>query len=324
MRSAKELLLASKAYTSERRAISWWHFLSTLMAFAALIALTLLDLPWPVRLAASFVAGLVHVRLFVIYHDYQHGAILRGSRLAAAAMHVYGFFALNPPSLWNHGHNHHHKHNAKIIGAGLGSYPVMTTGNYNRASSRQRLAYAISRHPATIMLGYVTIFLYALCLRPFLRHPRKHWDGGVTLLLHAALAMALAAWRWDALVLSLLLPALVGSALGAYLFYAQHNYPAVKLREGADWSYADAALHSSSYIPMGRFMCWFTGNIGYHHVHHLNSRIPFYRLPEAMAGIPELQTPGVTALSPRDILQCLKLKLWDAEQDRLVPFPRVQ
>ena len=89
---------------------------------------------------------------------------------------------------------------------------------------------------------------------------------------------------------------------------------------GREWDYIFAALHSSSYIRMSRLMCWFTGNIGYHHVHHLNSKIPFYRLPEAMAAIKELQAPVTTSLRPRDIFACLRLKLWDPVTEQHVPW----
>ena len=81
-----------------------------------------------------------------------------------------------------------------------------------------------------------------------------------------------------------------------------------------------AALHSSSFIKMGPIMRWLTGNIGFHHVHHLNARIPFYRLPEAMAALDELQSPGSTSLWPRDVVSCFRLKLWDIKQERFVPF----
>ena len=118
-----------------------------------------------------------------------------------------------------------------------------------------------------------------------------------------------------------LLPLNVAFVTGAYLFYAQHNFEDVKLRGRHEWEFTRAALESSSYMPMGPAMRWFTANIGYHHVHHLNSRIPFYRLPEAMAAIPELQHPGETRLRPRDILACLALKLWDADAQQMVPFP---
>jgi len=125
------------------------------------------------------------------------------------------------------------------------------------------------------------------------------------------------------LFFAFLLPNLISHALGAYLFYAQHNFPTAHIQAREEWTFVRAALESSSYMQLGPVMRYFTGNIGYHHVHHLNHRIPFYRLPEAMAGIPELQNPrGMTSLAPRDVLACLRLKLWDPAAGRLVPFPR--
>jgi omega-6 fatty acid desaturase (delta-12 desaturase) len=108
--------------------------------------------------------------------------------------------------------------------------------------------------------------------------------------------------------------------LGSYLFYAQHNFPGVVFRNNVEWSYANAALESSSYMKMNPFMEWVTANIGYHHIHHLNSRIPFYRLPEAMANIPGLQHPKVTTLKPSDIIKCLRLKVWDPDKNKMIGF----
>jgi omega-6 fatty acid desaturase (delta-12 desaturase) len=113
------------------------------------------------------------------------------------------------------------------------------------------------------------------------------------------------------------LPHALAAAIGSYMFYAQHNYPDVTLRSRHEWNYTDAALHAASYMKMGPVMEYFSGNIGYHHVHHLNSSIPFYNLPAAMKAIPELQEPGETSLSPREILACLKLKLWDGDTQRM-------
>lgn len=112
--------------------------------------------------------------------------------------------------------------------------------------------------------------------------------------------------------------------LGAYLFFAQHNFPTVNYRINKDWNYADAALESSSYMKMNRFWRWVTANIGYHHVHHLNSRIPFYRLPEAMAAIPELQNAKITTLNPSDIISCLRLKVWDPEQNKMIGMSEIR
>jgi omega-6 fatty acid desaturase (delta-12 desaturase) len=122
------------------------------------------------------------------------------------------------------------------------------------------------------------------------------------------------------LLLTFIVPWMVGGALGAYLFYAQHNFPGVQFQDPGEWDYAFAALKSSSYMTMNPVLRWFTGNIGYHHVHHLNARIPFYRLPEAMAALEPLQSPATTSLHPLDIYRCLRLKLWDPRQKRMVSY----
>ena len=106
----------------------------------------------------------------------------------------------------------------------------------------------------------------------------------------------------------------------SYLFYAQHNFPGVVFRKNQDWNYADAALLSSSYMKMNPIMQWFTANIGFHHIHHLNAKIPFYRLPDVMKAIPELQNAKTTSLRLSDIKECLKLKVWDPELNKMVSF----
>ena len=118
--------------------------------------------------------------------------------------------------------------------------------------------------------------------------------------------------------MTLILPHFIATAIGSYLFYAQHNFPSVSFSDHSRWTYERAAFESSSFLVTGRIMAWFTANIGYHHLHHLNPRIPFYRLPEAVAGIPELQTPKTTSLRPAEILRCLRLKLWDPEANRMI------
>ena len=205
------------------------------------------------------------------------------------------------------------------FGASPGSFPLMTTAWYARAPRWKRLCYAASRHPLTIALGYFTVF-YAMGLRRLVSAPRRHVDVALALGLHVGLTWWLARAGWQPLVLVMGLPFGLAGALGAYLFYAQHNFPDMRLRHGKEWDYVFAALHSSSFIRMSRLMHWFTGNIGYHHVHHLNARIPFYRLPEAMAGIGALQSPSTTSLHPRDMIRCLRLKLWCPEEQRLVTF----
>ena len=322
MRSSKDLVLATRPYAQEQRWRSWWHLWSTVAILSGLSALARTELPWLVRVPIGIVAGLVLVRMFILYHDQQHGAILARSRVAAFVMQCFGLLFLNPPSVWKRSHDHHHHNNTKGFGQNVGSYPLMTTEAYAKASRWTRFKYLASRHPVLIFSGYLTVFFFGMTVVPFLANARRHFDAGVSLVIHFMLLGFMAYNEVDDLLLALILPFTVGSGLGAYLFYQQHNCPGVQVKAGAEWDYASAALYSSSYTRMSPLMHWFTGNIGYHHVHHLNSRIPFYRLPEAMAAIPELQSPTTISLRPRDVVACLRLKLWDAQRGELVPVPK--
>ena len=196
----------------------------------------------------------------------------------------------------------------------------MSTEEYAKASRGQRFHYAMTRHPLTFLLGYLTVFFWEMCLHAFLTNPRKNFDGAVAIVLHISVAVAMSFISFQALLLGMLMPMAIITCMGSYLFYAQHNFPGMIRRDGSDWDHVHAALQSSSFMQMGGIMHWFTGNIGYHHVHHLNAKIPFYRLPEAMGGIEELQSPTVTSLHPKDIVQCLRLKLWDPLANRLLTF----
>lgn len=319
MRTGRELLITSRRFAQENQWISWWHLCSTLTILVLLIFLAASSTQPVVRILASLLSGLVCVRMFIIFHDYQHGAILRKSKIAGAILWVYGILTLNPPSVWNRSHSHHHKHNSRNFGINVGSFPVMTKESFAEASTRERLFYLAARHPLTIVLGYLTVFVWGMSCRPFFQSPIKHIDAGIAILTQLGLLASL--WIYFGpltMLLVMTLPLFVASMVGAYLFYIQHNFPAAKLNTGSEWSHVDAALESSSFTEMGPLLHWFTGNIGFHHVHHMNALIPFYRLPEAMNALVELQTPGVTSFRLRDIKACLKLKLWDSVSGRFV------
>jgi omega-6 fatty acid desaturase (delta-12 desaturase) len=318
MRTGKNLILATRQFATDSTARSWLYVLSTGALLAGALGGTLGDLTFAGKLACSVLAGLLHLRFFVLYHDQQHHAILPRSWLAEGLMRVFGVLILSPSSVWRSSHNHHHSHNCQLRGSHIGSYPIMTRAAYRRARRGTRVKYLFMRHPLTILFGYVFVFLYGMCLYPGVTRPRRHFDGLLAFAGHLLLGGGLV-WGlgWQALLLTLVIPHFIASAIGSYLFYAQHNFPGVSLSDASGWAYEKAALESSSFMRMGPILAWFTANIGYHHVHHLNSRIPFYRLPEAVAAIPELQSPRTTSLHPREILRCLRLKVWDAETQRM-------
>jgi omega-6 fatty acid desaturase (delta-12 desaturase) len=319
MRSGKELILATKEFAKEDRKISWIHTISTLLLLVLLLAGALAEINLALRIVCSLLVSLLMVRMFIIYHDYLHSTILQKSPAAKVIMTFYGIFILSPPSIWKRSHNYHHKHNSKLFSASIGSFPVMTRKKYMTASRRERFEYLAVRHPLTIFFGYIFMFLYGMCLAPFLNDPKQHEDGVIAIIVHfCILTLVFLLGGWMALLFGIFIPFLFSSALGAYLFYAQHNFPGVVFSSNEDWSYYAAAMQSSSYMVMNPLMRWFTGNIGYHHIHHMNAHIPFYRLREVMQKIPEFQEAKRTSLSPSDIVKCLRLKLWDAERQRMI------
>jgi omega-6 fatty acid desaturase (delta-12 desaturase) len=232
---------------------------------------------------------------------------------------------ITPPSIWKRSHDHHHNNNAKLFSTSIGSFPLMTKKKFLETNKSERFQYLAVRHPLNMFFAYFTTFQFGMCMQSFLSSPRRHWDSLATLILHYTIAVLLIVFvGWETWFLLFFLPFFLSHMLGSYLFYAQHNFPDAIYYNNVDWNYSHAALESSSFMAMGRIGNWITANIGYHHVHHLNSRIPFYRLPEAMAHIPELQRVGKTTLHPSDILKCLRLKVWDPEANKMIGFDEME
>ena len=320
LRSLRELTEATLPFTVEDRRRSWAAVLST--GALTLLAVFVAALPFPLllRVPASLFAALLFVRMFVIYHDFEHGAILRDSAAAKAILSFFGLFILSAPSIWNRLHNYHHSHNCQFVTSGVGSFPVMSVPDYRAASPGIRLRYRLIRSPFMMVFAYLGIFLLGFCGKSLRDEPRRHRDSAAAILLHLGIVAVYAQFGWTTLLLGLMLPLTCAHAIGSYLFYAQHNFPEVRLHPREEWDYVYAAVYSSSFMDGNAFMHWFTGNIGYHNVHHLNSRIPFYLLPEAMAAIPELMATARTSLRIRDIRACLQLKLWDPRSARMVRY----
>ena len=309
----------TKPYARDSYWKSWWYILSTIFLLGLAAAGTLPLLPLILRMAFSVLTGLLLVRLFVIYHDHQHRAILPKSRLAAIFMRFLGICIICPNAVWRSSHDYHHSHNCKLRSAHIGSFPIMTREQYRQTPAGGRILYLFMRHPLTILFGYFTVFLFGMVILPFFSSPRKNFDSVPALLLHGAIATLLVIYfGWLGLVLILLLPFFIASALGSYLFYAQHNFPGVILKDKEGWTFEGAALESSSYLKTNPLMAWFTGNIGYHHIHHVNHLVPFYRLPELYRDISEFRQANTTSLHPLEVLRCLRLKVWCVETQRMV------
>ncbi|NDD31775.1 MAG: fatty acid desaturase, partial [Proteobacteria bacterium] len=185
VRTEKDLIIATRPFTEEDKGKSWAVTISSLLILAGLAAGAIASPWWLLRLAFSLVEGLTIVRVFCLFHDFQHGALLRQSKLAEAIHWVFGVSILVPPSVWRETHNYHHAHTAKIVGSHVGSYLMVTTEMWAKMSAKERSDYKLLRHPALIFFAYFTVFAIGMCLSPFRRNPSKNWDSLLALVVQA-------------------------------------------------------------------------------------------------------------------------------------------
>jgi len=273
------------------------------------------------KLIFSGLAGLLLLRCFVLYHDFLHGSILREQRWAEVWFRVFSVVYVTPKSVWKETHGYHHTHNSKIPSTHIGSYKLVTKTTWAKMSGPEKALYKWIRHPLNMVVGIFTVFFVGMVITPLLRSFEKNKDAALVLGMYLLLVVGVIYFLgFGVYFYAILLPQVVASAIGSYLFFVQHNFPTAHIQPLNEWSFAEAALHSSSFMTMHPVMHWFSANIGYHHIHHLNPKIPFYRLPEAMEAIPELAPQHITSFSWKDVKACFAVKLWDEKNKTMVGY----
>ncbi|MDQ6855230.1 MAG: fatty acid desaturase [Actinomycetota bacterium] len=270
--------------------------------------------------ALMVLAGGFLVRTFVVFHDCTHGSLFPSKRANRWVGRLAGLFVLSPFGRWRHDHAMHHASSGDLERRGVGDIVTLTVAEYRARSWRGRLAYRVVRNPLVMFgLGPIMAMIVGPRIatrsqRPRMRHSVLGTDA--VLLVVAAGLFWLA--DWEKLLLVWAPPAMLAGSVGIWLFYVQHQFEDAYWQDAADWSYADAALRGSSYLKLPRLLQFFTGNIGLHHVHHLNARIPNYNLQRAHDENPIFHE--VPTLSLLDGIQAVNLKLWDQHAGKLVTF----
>nr|WP_245428048.1 fatty acid desaturase [Roseiarcus fermentans] len=297
----------------------------TFAPFAALYAAMLVAVQHGLVLLAfaltPFAAGLL-VRLFMIQHDCGHGAFFPNKHANAWVGRAIGVLTMTPYDHWRRSHAIHHATSGNLDRRGIGDIDTLTVGEYFSRSWRGRLAYRLYRNPL-VMFGLGPAYLFLIENRlpiGFLRKGAMPWLSALSTNAGIALAAGLLIWGAGlAPVLIVHLPIVVlGATAGVWLFYVQHQFQGTTWERSAGWSQPEAALAGSSLYELPPPLDWFSANIGIHHVHHLSSGIPFYRLGTVLRDHPDLAKVG--RLSLRDSLGCVRLALWDEGKRRLVSF----
>lgn len=276
---------------------------------------------WLSLLLAVPAAGFL-VRLFMIQHDCGHGGFFRHRLANDWVGRVIGVVTLTPFSFWRRMHALHHASAGNLDRRGFGDVETLTVREYRGLSSWGKLRYRLYRHPL-VMFGLGPAYLFVLRHRLPFGLMRGGWEPWLsTMLTNLGIAAIVATLIWfigiKALLLVHLPIMLLAATIGVWLFYVQHQFEHTSWDENAEWDRHDAALHGSSYYDLPAVLRWFTANIGAHHIHHLCSRIPYYRLPRALRDYPELR--DISRLTLWESFRCVNLVLWDETERRLVSF----
>ncbi len=265
-------------------------------------------------------AGLL-LRLFMIQHDCGHGAFFGNRAADNWTGRLIGVLTFTPYDYWRHTHAVHHATAGNLDKRGLGDITTLTVAEYGLLPRWRRLGYRLYRHPLVLFcLGPAWIFLLQQRLPiGMMRAGVKPWLSALTNNLGIAVLTALLVWWLGFSVLLIQIPVLLlAGAGGIWLFYVQHQFEDTHWASGPEWDFQTAALRGSSHYHLPGVLRWLTANIGIHHIHHLSSKIPYYRLPEVLRDHPDLAP--VRKVTMIDSLRAVKLVLWDEARGRLVSF----
>ncbi|AOF89718.1 fatty acid desaturase [Sinorhizobium sp. RAC02] len=260
------------------------------------------------------------LRLFMLQHDCGHGSFFGRRSLDDWTGRVIGVLTLTPYDYWRRAHAEHHASAGNLDERGVGDITTLTVAEYAALTRCGRLGYRLYRHPLVMFgIGPAWLFLFKQRL-PFgmMKSGALPWIS--TMATNAVIVALAALLIWAVglvpfLLIHLPIVLLAGSA-GVWLFYVQHQFEDTHWSKPPEWTFQHAALHGASHYDLPGPLRWITGNIGMHHIHHLSSRVPFYRLPEVLRDHPELADLG--RITIRTSLSCVKLILWDEASQRLV------
>ncbi|WP_370148222.1 fatty acid desaturase [Exiguobacterium profundum] len=292
--------------------VSWF------LAYQLLSVSIFLTLPFTL-IAAGFV-----VRMFIIFHDCTHGSFFKNKKANAIVGTITWVLTLFPYEKWKREHAIHHASSGNLDKRGVGDIWVMTIEEYIEASKWTRLKYRLYRHPL-VMFGLGPLWLILVTSR-FNRKDARKKERHNTYLINISLVVRYSALiyliGWQAFLIVQGTTMFIAGVLGIWLFYVQHTFEDSYFEDEQEWDYVKAAIEGSSYYELPKVLQWVTGNIGFHHVHHLSPRVPNYHLEKAHTSTPPLQR--ATTIGLFSSLKSLRYKLYDANNKTFVTFREVR
>lgn len=301
---------------------SVWQLINTFIPYVALWVAMYFSLSvsyWLVLLLTIPAAGFL-IRLFIIFHDCGHGSFLQSKRANDTIGILIGILTFTPYYRWHHAHMIHHRTAGNLDKRGTGDVWTLTVEEYLKLSASKKRAYRIYRHPL-VMFGIGAGLMFFLSNR----FTRKHFEQKERMSVYITnLGLVLFAAGMSFLIgfkafLLIQLPVMyIAATAGVFLFYVQHQFPDVRWVREEEWDYKTIALSGSSFLKLPKILQFFSGNIGFHHIHHLSSKIPNYKLEKCHKENDLFR--DIKPVTFAESFSCLKLRLWNEEKQRLVSF----
>ncbi|WP_100334052.1 fatty acid desaturase [Bacillus alkalisoli] len=305
---------------------SIWQLVNTLVPFFLLWYLTYLSLSvsyWLALVPAVLAAGFM-TRTFIIFHDCTHHSFFKNRKLNRAVGTFTGVLTLFPFDQWGYEHSVHHATSGNLDKRGVGDIWTLTVEEYIAAPLKTRIAYRLYRSPFVMfILGPIYVFLFKNRFnRKGARRKEKNNLYLTNILIVTAVVLLCLAIGWQAFLIVQGTIFMISGSIGVWLFYVQHTFEDSYFEEDKEWEYVKAAVEGSSFYRLPKLLQFLTGNIGYHHVHHLSPRVPNYKLEEAHKNTPPLNNvPTITLMTS---LKSLRFRLWDEEAKTFVTFRDVK
>ena len=303
-----------------------WQIVNTLVPYALLWYLMYrsLAISWWLVLPLAALAGAFLVRIFIIFHDCGHGSFFKSRRANDAVGFIAGVLTFTPYYHWRWEHSIHHASAGHLDKRGIGDVWTMTVQEYLESSRWKRFAYRLARNPF-VLFGLAPLFLFVVLQRlPAPEANPRERDSVLWMNLTLLAFVAGLGWIFGlgAYLIIQLTVTMVTGAVGVWMFYVQHQFEDVYWERGKNWDFTAAALQGSSFYKLPRILQWFSGNIGFHHIHHLSPRIPNYNLQRCHEADPLFhQIKPLTLFSS---LKSLTFRLWDEKRKQLVGYRRMR
>ena len=305
---------------------SVWQIVNSLIPYLALWGLMIwtLQISYWITLPLAVVAAGFLVRIFIIFHDCGHGSFFTSRRANRLMEFVAGVLTFTPYRQWRHKHALHHATSGDLDGRGPGEIWTLTVREYLEASRWKRFAYRLARNPFVLFVvgpSYVFLVQQRFPSRAVGKRERMgvHWTNGAILAVAVLMSLTIGI---KAYVLIQLPVMILAATAGVWLFYVQHQFEGVQWKRRPEWNFAEAALHGSSYYKLPKFLQWFSGNIGFHHIHHLSPAIPNYNLEKCHKENPMFQQ--VKSVTLWSSMKSFSFRLWDEQRQKLVGYGQLR